>query len=330
MLSVIKEPLCNAISMLPAAVYSSVRQLMKARQKDDVVLYCDLKRYYKHTANHGEEAERCGKVVVFRRGYWDYEYFNVCFLNNVLSLCLETIMSGCIPRIEIMTSSGDNLWEEFFLQPYPDVLLEGMEKQYVDEKIGVRVPDWSVVFDEKLISYYSSLYSTLPLLNETANAYIGDEISQICGKGKVLGVLCRGTDYTETRPEGHPVQPSGEEILEKAIEIFEKNSYEYVYLATEDSRYDRMFRERFGDRLLTNRRHYYDEAFDEQAVTLIKDVHFDRENDDYLKGLEYLSSLKILSKCDGLVAGNCGGTLCAVIWNNNSYRDKYIFDLGCY
>ena len=110
----------------------------------------------------------------------------------------------------------------------------------------------------------------------------------------------------------------------------ESEGYEYIYLATEDGRIDKAFRDVFGDKLLINNRNYYDEIYNNQKIELIKDVHFDRDNDDYLKGVEYLSSIVILSKCDSLLAGNCGGSQAAVFLNRLKYKKCNIYNLGLY
>lgn len=51
---------------------------------------------------------------------------------------------------------------------------------------------------------------------------------------KVLGVLCRGTDYVSLRPYNHPVQPSVPNMLQKADEMLRYYKLEYIYLVTED------------------------------------------------------------------------------------------------
>ena len=66
---------------------------------------------------------------------------------------------------------------------------------------------------------------------------------------------------------------------------------------------------------MENKRTYYDRIMKEQSLVSIANVRFDRENDEHYKGLEYLSSLVILSRCQGLVAGNCGGTRMALFLN---------------
>ena len=103
-----------------------------------------------------------------------------------------------------------------------------------------------------------------------------------------------------------------------------------IYLATEDGKIDKAFRERFPGKIRINQRRYYDELFDENGLQLIKDVHFDREDDDYWKGMEYLSSLVILSRCESLIAGNCGGSQMAVFMNGGKYRYCKIYNLGLY
>ena len=66
-----------------------------------------------------------------------------------------------------------------------------------------------------------------------------------------------------------------------------------------------------------------------EAINLIGQIHFDRENDNYLKRIEYLSSMIILSKCDAVVAGNCRGTHFAVL-NSETVKNRYVFDKGYY
>lgn len=66
-----------------------------------------------------------------------------------------------------------------------------------------------------------------------------------------------------------------------------------------------------------------------EGINLIGQIHFDRENDNYLKMIEYLSSMIILSKCDAIVAGNCGGSLFAVL-NSETVKNRCVFDKGYY
>lgn len=290
---------------------------------------CDLRRF---ASGRIPESEIRGfrRTMVIRKGYYDYEYFNVCFLNNVLALCLKAVCAGYIPRVEILNSKGENIWERFFEQPFADVDTAGLPALDYDEHALEAFPAWSDIYYPRRRAEFERLYGAFARLNPRVRAYAEGEIGELLAGRRVLGVLCRGTDYTATRPKGHPIQPERADMLKKVHAVYEAGGYEYVYLATEEGEYDRLFRGEYGDRLLINRRNYYDQVFAEQKLTLIKDVHFDREDDEYLKGLEYISSLQILAHCDGLVAGNCGGTQAAVLWNGDRYGEAHVFDAGEY
>lgn len=74
-----------------------------------------------------------------------------------------------------------------------------------------------------------------------------------------------------------------------------------------------------------------DDIYDQDdSISYIKDVHFERKNDNYLSGLEYLSSIILLSRCTALVGGNCGGTLGALFFNDEKYEFVHVFNLGLY
>ncbi len=59
-------------------------------------------------------------------------------------------------------------------------------------------------------------------------------------------------------------------------------------------------------------------------------LFLDSDDANYWRSIQYLSSMAILSRCEGIVAGNCGGTCLALLMNNMHYRYTYIFNLGMY
>ena len=74
---------------------------------------------------------------------------------------------------------------------------------------------------------------------------------------KILGVLCRGTDYMTLRPHNHPVQPSADIVINKAKAIMREFRCDYCYLATEDESILSAFRKAFGDHLLVSQNIYF-------------------------------------------------------------------------
>ena len=147
---------------------------------------------------------------------------------------------------------------------------------------------------------------------------------------KVVACVLRSTDYTKLRPKSHPIQPSVEETFAKLHEIMGKFEIEYVYLATEDLYIAEAFRKEFPNRVIENERRYFNEQYNAENFEMVSQVHSDRENDDYLKMLEYMSSINLVSKCEYLVTGLNGGSEMAIYRNGNQYKYAYVFDKGVY
>ena len=327
----------KSLSVLPNGAYNSIRKVLVRQHRDWLIGQVDIRRFGNRKLRQSYIIPKATNSSVIRRmekGLYDYEYFNICFLNDVLQFMLNTVMEEKIPEIGIVNSQGVNIWEMFFKQPSEYLQQESIGKNKIEilSEDHTRIfADFNDIYSNEMIKLWGHVYRCFVRFNDSTKTYIKKEMKEIFGGDrKVLGVLVRGTDYTSLRPTGHPVQPEVEKVIEDAKLLMEKEGYEYLYLATEDGRIDKAFREVFGDKLLINHRNYYDEIYNDQNIELIKDVHFDRENDDYLKGVEYLSSIAILSKCDSLLAGNCGGSQAAVFLNGNKYKICKIYNLGLY
>ena len=89
-----------------------------------------------------------------------------------------------------------------------------------------------------------------------------------------------------------------------------------------------LFQSKFPGRVLVNDRRYY-ESPDYHAIPLW-DVHHKRERDSYFRGVEYLSSMDLLSRCDIMVGGLCGGSQAALLMNQGKYKEVHLFDCGNY
>lgn len=317
-----------SLSVLSQNQYSLFRKYGLKYNRSYLVGRSELYRYFKGRLQLNKDISNV--VCQITKGYYDYQYFNVCFLNNIFSFILMCIAENKIPQICIKNDNGENIWEWFFEQPFSDLytnekIIEKYDAQYLEV-----FPDFSDVYDQDMTKWWSALYHDYWKLNDTTKDYVEQEVKNIIGNRRVLGVICRGTDYTDCKPKGHPVQPDIKDVIELVSQQFAKLNFDYIYLATEDGRIDKEFKDVFGDKVLINKRTYYDSCFKEKQLTWIKDVHFERENDDYYKGLEYISSLVILSECNALIGGNCGGCQTAIFLNRNRYEYKYIFDLGIY
>ncbi len=55
-----------------------------------------------------------------------------------------------------------------------------------------------------------------------------------------------------------------------------------------------------------------------------------KNKDKVLQGREYLVRIMLLSKCRYLITSITNGSVCALAFNGDQYKDTYIFDLGLY
>lgn len=141
-----------------------------------------------------------------------------------------------------------------------------------------------------------------------------------------LGVYIRGTDYSNLKPKGHPIQPELEMLESKIDDFLNKYSdIKYIYLVTEDKDIFLRLKKKYKDVLVV----YYEENMIEYTkkellyLTLKDSNVIDQAN-------KYLVKILVLSKCKYLVTSITNGSVCAMAFNGDEYKDKYIFDLGIY
>lgn len=232
------------------------------------------------------------------------------------------------PYLEDGKEQAENWWELYFEQPTAYTVEEAYRSGRIErakEENRSRIPYGGDAFTFKKSRWtWSAFYRTFFKPNDTVRKYFEKEYEALMHSdgSRVLGVLVRGTDYKAAA--GHPVMPDVDEVIGAVRKCMER--YDFIYLATEEYANVKRFETEFPGRVLVNQRMYYDaENFDGKSIN---EIRFKRENDKYLCGLEYLSSILLLSKCGGLVGGLCGGTVAAVYMNDHQYRDLVYFDKG--
>lgn len=229
-----------------------------------------------------------------------------------------------------------NVWEKFFLQP------SGYSLENISRSHNIIISDkYSAPSDQYLmgntdfyecperLNYFRSVFkqyitftpNTLNLLNEMRDKIIPEN-------SRVLGILCRGTDYLLKKPKGHPVQPNPQDVIEDAKKVIREYHCDYIFLATEDRSILDLFKSEFGDQLLyVNQRRVSKEEM--QAVDLLIDANKKSIEDKYMMGINYLASTYILSKCNCFIGGRTGGTK-GVLLMSDSFEYKQIYNLGFY
>lgn len=217
-------------------------------------------------------------------------------MKNVKSQYLPTHMIGKY-----------NAWESFFL-PISDVSLEELydSKNVLlngIESCEIYIPDFrEISFNEKTLHYIESEKKKL-----------------FPEKGKILGVVYRGTDYLYAFEHAKPLDIA--EYIEVVKEKLEECGYEYIFLATEVEEATKKFKSVFGGKVIYTEQKRYPEG----ERRILSTVAFEREHDEYWRGLEYLAVLFLLSQCDSIMGMNTGTFRAAVTMNEGKY--EYCFRL---
>lgn len=287
-----------------------------------------------------EELVRNAKgILMIRYGYYPYECFSVCFLHDMLAQIWEALRGGYIPRVELKDrKKGWINWADYFEQPFFEFDREKLDHLPIYETKQRIATPWGEGYgffrQEEWFSLLCGLYQNWAVLNEKTADYVRREYVKLLDGKRVLGVLCRGTDFSEGKPKGHPVQPDIGELIREAREMKKKLSCDYLYVASEEKRLVDQMKEAFPEKVLENRRSYCDEEYYRMTAggndVKIAEVLYQGEETYYQRGLEYISSVMLLSKCKGLVAGDCGGSEFALYMNNRQYEAYHIFSLGTY
>lgn len=226
-----------------------------------------------------------------------------------------------------------NAWENYFQQPSLYKVEEAYKGKrviisYADKTIGR--PDDSMLFLnwKHKIKMWNRIFRQYMQYNCETARYITNQCHALFGtdKKRILGVLCRGTDYIHLKPIGHSVQPPIKNVIEKAEKTMKNYQCDYIFLATEDAMIVEEFAQKFGDRLIKSPSVTYRDT--EQKS--LAEIHHERSNDTYLRGLEYLATLELLSRCNCIIAGRTYGLPVVLIMNGCKFEYTYFWDLGKY
>ncbi len=265
-----------------------------------------------HESKFIAKLEKDRTIVHISKLRYDYQAWSAFYFDNALALSLEALMKKQLPILSVETIKDGKIilgWNQFFSStPFSELTQINEGKEVSQKKTNSLCrPLFSSIYNKKEIEIWGYCYHLFDLSSDI-KPYIAAE-EKILANKKVLGVICRGTDYISLKPKYHPIQPNVEDVINEANELLKSGAYDFIYLATEDQKIKDKFVSFFGkDKILLNKRQYYDKKYFElDKGSMDFSVHFNRDNDDFLKGLEYLSSLIILSKCDSLIGGNCGG-----------------------
>lgn len=219
-----------------------------------------------------------------------------------------------------------NTWEKFF---------EPLSKMGIDEALNSKNAIWGYDSPNYLTNYKEDYdidamhiaYEKYIYLKPNVQKYIDCEYERILhAYRKPLGVLIRGTDMNQLKLKNHPIQPSMEEMAEIAENYYKEWNCDIIYLSTEDEKIYRYFKATFGEKVVSTNQH----RFENTGEKWLAEIEIFREDDKFLRGLEYLTTIFLLSKCDNMIGSLCCGTLCTQIIHGSRYENLVIVEKGFY
>lgn len=229
-----------------------------------------------------------------------------------------------------------NAWEYYFNQPANISLGEAYKSKNViisrlepPKESDARLFYYEM-YGESDMSLYYKIVREFMQFNDSTKETLNEAYKTIIRSvnGGVIGVVSRGTDLIGF--PGHSVQPTTEELMSETERLMKKYNCKYIFLASDTEMAVKKFKKKFGSvYVLTNTCRRYDCCAD-YRVNALSDVHFDRENDEYLKGIEYLTTMWCLSNCDVLFGSLVGATVGALCMNKGKYVHVEIYDKGVY
>ena len=171
-------------------------------------VYADKERIRLSDLKHPE-------IMEIREGEFDYEYFNFCYLHNMLALMIYGFYHGHYPNICVNQGKEDIIQWDWYFKPFiRETTAKRVKTITCRKKTNAYLPTFKDIYSEKELHIWCQWYKKYIHLNKKTSQYVEQEYQQLfSGKQKVLGVICRGTDYLALKPSGHPVQPSTEQVI---------------------------------------------------------------------------------------------------------------------
>lgn len=222
-----------------------------------------------------------------------------------------------------------NAWEFYFEQPCGYGLEDvSRSKNVILSSIGTppSYPGHDMAQSQQACNMWKQFAQKYLIVKPELREKLKNLYTQMFEDKRVLGVLCRGTDYKNLKPSKHPIQPEIEDIIRKAEQVMKQEECEYLYIATEDAEYLQAFQQHFGEKLRYMQNQRYENTGTKNINQLGERIGIKTAAE---RGTDYLLEIGLLAKCHCLVAGSVGGTYGAVLLNDH-YDYQYIYDLGLY
>lgn len=308
-----------------------------------------------HTQSFGTNNPESIFYVIGRESWAGNGLFS-CTI-GIVSAIEYAVQRGYVPVVDMKNNDSAylysneigkvNAWDYYFEQPLENINNKySLEEAYISNRVIVNntgnggivqalypatIPSL-LKKNNKILQRWGVQYKKYVRLNAKTQRYVDDQYNKIIHEGdRVLGIFVRGGEYRLSRPYGHPIQPKISEIIRNARLFMGKWNCNKIFLTTEDEDILREFTEAFGDEVVSTERRYikYIVCEGEEGQYLRYDRPPEREREKYLSGLEYLTDVYIMSRCNCIIGSTTCGVIASVLMSQG-FEHSYFFDCGIF
>lgn len=220
------------------------------------------------------------------------------------------------PQYKASIEGMENIWEYYFEQPYNIGLGQANTTDnscYIDDVTllndykGPSVTDF-INFCSNGNKGWRNCFKDYVRLNVEVKDEFNLVAKDILDGAHTLGILYRGTDYTELKPLHHPRAIELGTIFQETDTLLEQGLFDRVFVATEDQAVLDKFVDRYKEKVCYVNAPRYSDV----GRTSLNQIHIGENNGKY-RDKQYLCSLYILAQCDGVIYTPCGGSIISTL-----------------
>lgn len=311
------------------------------------ILWFTVKRHHSYGTRNKERVFYVIQWQEMRHGLFSMILYLLPYL-------LYAVEKGYIPVIDLKNSympmlqdsdkkGKENAWEYYFEQPfYPydvnDVYQSSNVVIKVDELDKTRCPDWNAIFptDEETLKYWSSMFHTYIRLQPTLKKRVESIAQEILNNQKVMGISIRagyrsGMMRKMELLNGHPRQPSCEEVIAIIEQKLKEWSYNEFFLACDDREYHDEIEKYFGRKCISMKRRLKHYFVDGRPFENEEELKCEYKGSSIRETTEeYIIETYLLAFCDSLYSTGGGGSEFAYFINGGRYKHFELYDDGVY
>ena len=238
----------------------------------------------------------------------------------------------------------ENAWEYYFSQPGGYSLEDIANAKKIVLSFGVDAKELpshkDIYFNKNEIEKWNGIYKKYIRLNDEVTQYMrGYEEKFDMKNNKILGVsVRRGINWGHvTKDEyvskgvsfaGYSEQPELEQVIEDIDHLMKEWECQYVFVVTDDQESIEVIRDKMQTKVLfvdRRRQAYFQDGKPKKKIEPFGGSYEIAQKNKFQDGLDYMTEIFLLAKCDSILCGRTSGNAAAFVINGNQYKHVKVY-----